>query len=217
MATKSRPLDLGDARAQASIGRLVADAKQARVGAGLSQQSVAGAMRISPGQYSRIERGLSPDLSLRTASRLCAVLGLDLSVRVFPVGDPIRDAAQAALLGRLRSRCHPTLRWATEVPMSIPGDRRAWDATLTAATWTAGVEAETVLADIQALDRRLALKERDGGMDRTILLISDTRRNRSILRSAGDVLRTRFPIDSATALADLARGIDPGGNALIVL
>jgi transcriptional regulator with XRE-family HTH domain len=217
MTTKSRPADLGEARARASISRLVTDAKQARLGAGLSQASVARAMRISPSQYSRIERGFSPDLSIRTASRLCAVLGLDLSVRTFPTGDPIRDAAQIALLDRLRSRCHPSLRWATEVPMSIPGDRRAWDATVAAATWTAGVEAETVLADIQALDRRLALKERDGGKDRTLLVISDTRRKRSILRSAGDVLRVRFPVRSGIALAELARGTDPGGNALIVL
>jgi transcriptional regulator with XRE-family HTH domain len=212
MTTKSRPADLGEARARASISRLVTDAKQARLGAGLSQASVARAMRISPSQYSRIERGFSPDLSIRTASRLCAVLGLDLSVRTFPTGDPIRDAAQIALLDRLRSRCHPSLRWATEVPMSIPGDP-----TVAAATWTAGVEAETVLADIQALDRRLALKERDGGKDRTLLVISDTRRNRSILRSAGDVLRVRFPVWSGVALAELARGTDPGGNALIVL
>jgi len=217
MATKSRPVDVGDTRGRAATARLLSDAKAARVGAGLSQDEVARSVGISGSQYSRIERGLSPDLSIRMASRLCAVLGLDLSVRTFPVGDPIRDAAQIALLERLHVRCHPSLTWRTEVPMPIPGDRRAWDATLTGPTWRAGVEAETALSDLQALDRRLALKERDGGMDRVILLLLDSRRNRSALRSAGDVLRLRCPIASEPALACLARGADPGASALILL
>lgn len=217
MATKTRLVDVGDARGRASIARLVAEARAARVGAGLSQDAVARAVGISRSQYSRIERGLSPDLTIRMASRLCSVLGLDLSVRTFPAGDPIRDAAQIALLERLRARCHPALVWRTEVPMAIPGDRRAWDATVTATTWCSGVEAETALADLQALDRRLALKARDGGMERVILLLLDSRRNRAALGSAGDVLRLRFPIASADALGCLARGADPGGNALILL
>jgi len=217
MATKSRPVDVGDARGRAAIARLVADARIARLSAGLSQGAVAKAVGISASQYSRIERRLSPDLSIRMASRLCSVLGLDLSVRSYPAGDPIRDAAQIALLQRLRVRCHPALVWRTEVPMAIPGDRRAWDATVSATTWSSGVEAETALADLQALDRRLALKERDGGMDRAILLLLDSRRNRTASRTAGDVLRLRFPIESAAALDGLARGADPGGNALILL
>ena len=217
MATKARPVDIGDARGRAAIARLASDTKTARVAAGLSQDAVAKALGISRSQYSRIERGLSLDLSIRTASRVSAVLGLDLSVRTYPAGDPIRDAAQLALLQRLRTRCHPSLSWRTEVPMAIPGDRRAWDATLTAPAWHAGVEVETSVADVQALDRRLALKERDGGMDRVILVLLDSRRNRAVMRMAGDVLRLRFPIASEAAIACLARGVDPGGNALILL
>jgi hypothetical protein len=160
---------------------------------------------------------MSPDLTIRTASRVCAVLGLDLSVRTFPAGDPIRDAAHVALLERLRVRCHHSLKWRTEVPIPIAGDRRAWDAMLSTPKWTAGIEAETALTDIQALDRRLALKERDGATTTTFLLLLDSRRNRAALRIGGDVLRLRFPIESRVALKALAAGLDPGGNALILL
>ena len=101
--------------------------------------------------------------------------------------------------------------------MPIPGDLRAWDATAVCPTCRIGVEAETRLRDIQALDRRLALKERDGGMDRVLLLVLDSRSNREIVRAHGDVLSVRFPVNGLRALELLGAGVDPGGNALVIL
>jgi hypothetical protein len=66
----------------------------------------------------------------------------------------------------------------TEVPLPIVGDLRAWDAVIRGVDWRRPVEAETVVDDIQALERRLALKVRDGGVDGVILVIADTPRNR---------------------------------------
>lgn len=217
MATKSRAVDVGEMRGRAAVSKVCRDLKDARVSAGLAQEVVARAIGITPSQYSRIERGLSPDLSIRTANRLCSVLGLDLAIRTYPAGDPIRDAAQTALLERVRVLCHVSLGWRTEVPMDLPGDRRSWDAVILSTTWRLGVEAETALSDLQALDRRLALKERDGGMDHMVLVLLDSRRNRSVLRIAGDILRRRFPIDQAVMLDCLARGTDPSGNAMLLL
>ena len=111
----------------------------------------------------------------------------------------------------------PLARLANGGPLPRPGDRRAWDATVTTDRWSAGIEAETALTDIQALDRRLALKERDGRMDRVILVMLDSRRNRLALRSSGGFLTLRFPIDGRIALSALATGADPGGNALILM
>ncbi|HET9347069.1 MAG TPA: hypothetical protein VFO05_15355 [Candidatus Limnocylindrales bacterium] len=51
--------------------------------------------------------------------------------------------------------------------------------------WRAGVEAETVVDDTQALDRKLALKKRDGLVDHVILLVADTPRNRRALAASG--------------------------------
>lgn len=217
MGSRERAVDIGAARARETITRLMAEARAARLTAGLGQDDVATALGISRSQYSRMERGLSPDLSIDRAARLFAVLGQDLSVRTFPAGDPIRDVAHAALLERLHVRCHHSFRWRTEVPFPDPGDLRAWDATAVCQTCRIGVEAETRLRDIQAVDRRLGLKERDGAMDRVVLLVLDSRSNREVLRSYGGTLAARFPVPGRRALELLGAGVDPGGNALIVL
>ena len=80
-----------------------------------------------------------------------------------------------------------------------------------------GIEAETRFRDGQAIDRKIALKERDGDMDRVILLVADTRANRLAVREYAAALHARFPIPGARALELLAAGADPGGNSLIVL
>jgi len=217
MVSRERPLDIGATRGRELVARTSAEARTARLNAGLGQERVAAAAGISISQLSRIERGLSRDLSIDLAARLFAVLGLDLSVRAYPAGDPIRDAAHVALLERLHARCHSSLTWRTEVPLPIPGDLRAWDATATCSAFRAGIEAETRLRDVQAIDRRLALKERDGGMDRLILLVLDSRSNREAIRSYSQIFAARFPVPGARALELLSVGADPGGNALIRL
>lgn len=207
----------GAALGRELVARISTEAREARLAAGLGQSDVARAVGLSVAQVSRIERGLSPDLSIATAAQLHAVLGLRLSTRSYPDGDPIRDAGQQALLGRLLARCHPSLVRAWEVPFPTPGDLRAWDATLRGDSFRVGVEAETRLRDIQALDRRLALKERDGGMDRLLLVVLDSRANRAVVRAHHAVFDARFPVAGARALELLAVGADPGGNALIRL
>ena len=217
MGSRERAVDVGEARAREILARLPAEARTARLGSGVSQQDVASALGISRSQYSRIERGLSSDLSISMACRVFAVLGYELGVRAFPSGDPIRDAAHAALLERLHILCHRSLVWRTEVPLPISGDPRAWDATIRSTTFRAGVEGETRFRDLQALDRRLSLKERDGGMDRLILLVLDSRSNRDAIRAHGAWVSDRFPVPGPRALQLLAAGLDPGGNALILL
>ncbi|HUQ78371.1 MAG TPA: hypothetical protein VM427_05815 [Patescibacteria group bacterium] len=70
---------------------------------------------------------------------------------------------------------------------------------------------------VEALHRKLALKERDGDVDRVILLLADTRHNRVFLRGSGSSLRTRFPLDGRQALMHLAAGTDPGASAIVLL
>jgi transcriptional regulator with XRE-family HTH domain len=197
--------------------------KRARTASGLSQLAVAEAVGISRPQYGRIERGLAPDVSLRRVATIAAVLGLEASLRFFPSGDPIRDRAHAALLERLHARCHRSLAWHTEVPLPAPGDPRAWDALIRGVdptsgdSWRVGVEAETHPNDLQALDRRLALKERDGGADWMVLLLLASRHNRSLLAAHGTQLRVRFPLEGRRALELLGAGAPLGQNALILL
>jgi hypothetical protein len=79
------------------------------------------------------------------------------------------------------------------------------------------VEAETRPIDAQALDRKLALKERDGGADWLLLLLANTHHNRTFVKAAGAGFRARFPLESGQVLDLLAAGADPGGNAIVLL
>jgi hypothetical protein len=166
---------------------------------------------------SRVERGRVPRLSIAEASAMLAAVGLDLVVRAVPGGDPVRDAGHAALLARFRARIHATLRWATEVPLPIPGDRRAWDAFVSGDDWRLGVEAEMRPNDLQALERRLALKLRDGGVDHVVLLLADTKDNRRLVWAHADALRARFPLPGHRAMALLAAGSPLPADALVLL
>jgi hypothetical protein len=147
---------------------------------------------------------------------MSAAVGLDLRLRAYPAGDAIRDAGQILLLERLRVRLHPSLGWSTEVPLPIDGDLRAWDAVIRARTWHRPVEAETILDDIQATERRLALKRRDAGEDHLILLVADTRRNRRALEAAPGAF-ANLTLRTREVLSALARGVDPGGSGIVIL
>jgi hypothetical protein len=142
---------------------------------------------------------------------------MELSVRAYPKGHPVRDTAHLGLLEALRSRLHPSLRWRTEVPLPIAGDLRAWDALIGGRGWDVAVEAETRPPDLQALDRRLALKQRDGGVDQVVLLLADTRHNHELVRGNDAWIATRFADPGRRALELLAAGANPGGSAMVFL
>ena len=103
----------------------------------------------------------------------------------------------------------------TEVPLPIPGDRRAWDGIIRGADWTIPVEAETRVRDTQALDRRIQLKLRDAGFEAAILLLLNSAEHRRLVRSGS--LPGWLGIRSHDALARLAKGQDPGGSAVVLL
>lgn len=141
------------------------------------------------------------------------------------VAGELREARLAAGL----SQCHvgravgishagvsslpPLLSWRTETPIPIVGDLRAWDASIDGPGWTVFVDAETRIRDVQALERRTALKRRDTATDRVILLIADTRSNRAILASlAVSLIEGALP--GRPILSALEAGRDPEAVAL---
>ena len=217
MGNLERPVDRGDRRGREILVELGRAIRGARLARGLSQQDLGRATGIAQSQVSLIERGLRSRVPLLTTSRLLAAVRLELSAKAYPGGQPLRDAAHLALMERLRSRISPRLSWRTEVPLPIPGDQRAWDACLGTRPPVIGVEAETRPRDVQELERRLALKKRDGGVDRVILLLADSRWNRTLLRAHRQRLLASFPIPGNVALEALAAGRDPGGDAVILL
>ena len=191
--------------------------RNARVASGLSLEDVGHAVKLSYSQVGRIERAEHPSVSVVQLATIGSVVGLDLNVRFYPGGSPLRDAAHIALLERFRLRLSPELTFRTEVPLPGPGDQRAWDGMVFGAGDPAGVEAETRLSDVQALERRIALKVRDGGVSRVILVVAATRGNRLASREAAPSLEIAFPVPGRVAIQALAGGRDPGGSAIVLL
>lgn len=184
---------------------------------GLSYAAVGRDVGLSGEQVSRVARGLAPDLTVVQASELLASVGQELSIRAYPTGRVFRDAPQLALLDRLRGRVHPSLIWRAEVPVTGPPDLRAWDAVIGGPGWRRPIEAESRLGDVQALERRIALKQRDGQMEHVILLIANTRHNRTVLQSLGAAILSQFPFPGRRTLELLAAGVAPEASTIVLL
>ena len=218
MATKQRASGVGSVRARTIVVEMGRELRQARLDHGLSQAVVAKAARSSRSQVGRIESAAAPWVSLAELARLLAVVGLELSVKAYPAGPPIRDAAHRALIERFRARVARGIAWRFEVPVGRAGDQRAWDAVLLVGPAELGLEAETRPRDVQALQRRIALKRRDDpAISGVVLLLANTRHNRDLLREHGEALRTDFPMGGSTLLTALAAGRDPGGSGIVLI
>ena len=200
-----------------TILRRVGEAlRVARVGSGMSTRRLGSLVGISHTQVLRIERGFAPHVDLEVIARMASALGHELSMSVYPIAAPVRDAGHLALLAEFRSRLHPSLGWRTEVPIPIPGDQRSADGVIDGHGFDGILEAETRFDDIQAAVRRLRGKQRDLGSRRAILLVADTRHNRTVLDQVPE-LRDEFPVQTRACMAALARGVDPGGDCLVLL
>jgi transcriptional regulator with XRE-family HTH domain len=185
--------------------------------AGVSQETVGRAAGMSRAQFGRIERGEIRGLTVDQASRAAAAVGLSLVVKTYPDGDPARDAAHLALGERFRGRLPPAASWRTEVPIPIPGDRRAWDGVAALHGRQAGSELETRLHDVQALERRLTLKQRDGDVDIVLLVVADTTANRRLLEQHREQLRRLLPLDSRQVLDAFRRGALPERSGIVIV
>ena len=143
--------------------------------------------------------------------------GIRPSVRFFPTGRRIADAGQIELLATLIARMHPRWQHRHEVPMPRAGDLRAADLVSSVEGCQLMVEAYRRFADAQAQVRAARLKQRDLGADRLLLLIEDTRANRAAVASALPELKPSFTLTARMMLGALTAGIDPGGDAVVLL
>jgi transcriptional regulator with XRE-family HTH domain len=192
----------GSRRARYLLRRVGEELLTLRIAAGVSTRRLGAAVGISHTQVLRIEAGLAPHIDLDLLSRIASVLGAELTLGVHPVGPPIRDKAQVALLQRFAARLAAIITWRTEVPIPIAGDPRSADGVTSTGEFDAVVEAETRLNDVQATVRRLRAKQRDLGTTRAILLVADTRHNRAVIAAVPDLER-QFPVNTRTCLVIL--------------
>lgn len=218
MPVRQGLLDLAKSDARRIIAKIAAEILPARLALGLSQRTVAKAAGISRSQLSRLERG---SLVAPTIDLICVVarvLGMEASLRLFPAGVPVRDAPHLALLARFEALLGAVLRMLREVPLPISGDRRAWDAAITDDVSMAFSEAETHLGDMQALERRIALKLRDDPRSTVVILVvARTRHNLEVLREHRESIRGTFPLDGAAIAKHLRAGRIPPASGIIVV
>lgn len=217
MPPKERSVDRGTRRGAALVAELGRELRLARLQHGLSQVAVARAVGLSGPMVSRIERGQVRIVSILHVARLLSVVGLELSARAYPTGAPLRDRAQLALLGRFRGEVAASFTWRTEVALGPTGDLRAWDAVRGLGRDRVGFEAETRITDLQAVERRIALKCRDSEIAEAVLLLADTRTNRIVVRTYEASIRDSFPIAGRNALRALREGRLPGGSSIILV
>src|SRR5262245_65887560 len=102
MTTRQRAVDLGVVRGRELVAHCIAEIRTARRNAGLSQEDASSAAGLSRARFGRIERGEDGQASIDELARIASALGLELSVRLFPAGDPVRDAGPRAGLERFR-------------------------------------------------------------------------------------------------------------------
>ena len=217
MSIRIGRLDRGAARAQAILREAGNQIRIARQSAGLSMREAAATVGMSRASFGRVERGEMANVSVRSLCLAAASVGLEFSGRTYLAGEPVRDAGHLRLLARFRERLPTGAPWATEVPLPMPGDLRTLDARTTLGRQVVGIEAEVRLRDLQAIERRVLLKKRDGRLDVVILLVADTRQNRTVLTDHREDLRASFPLDARPILAAMSRGQAPPGDGLLLL
>lgn len=216
MPPKHRRADRGSHQGRFLLRTLADELRNARQNAGVSQESVGRAVGVTGVHVGRIEQAEVAGASVALFARLFAVLGMRLSVRAYPEGPPIRDVAHARLLARLKAELPATVTLRTEVPLRLDRDQRAWDGEIETPRGTCKLEAETVLHDLQATERRIALKMADDHVERVILLVSDTRRNRGVLAEFRELVAARFPLDTRPVLRSLRAGELPERSGIVL-
>ncbi|MGZ5343025.1 MAG: hypothetical protein ACXWEK_08320, partial [Solirubrobacterales bacterium] len=142
---------------------------------------------------------------------------LELRASLHPAGDPIRDAGQQALAGRFRAILAPAWKVAAEVLLPNPGDRRSWDMLLRLQAQRVGVELETRVRDIQRLVRHTRERERDGGVDHVLLVLSASAHNRRLLPELLEALGSEFTTPARTIFRGLREGRPMLGSGVVLI
>ncbi len=219
MTANERLRARGQRRARRILADLAIEFRDARVRAGVSQVELGRRLAMSGDKIWQIEHERLPSLSLRDACELAAVLGFDLTARLYPNGAPIRDAGQARRLNTLLASVTAPLSFRTDVALPALDDRpelRAWDAVVYGHAMRTGIELEVRLADVQAMTRRHNLKRRDDPVDQFLLAVAETRHNRRVLAEYGDLLAGLPRLRASAVMKLLRAGCHPPTGRILV-
>ena len=184
---------------------------------GVTQKRLGGAIGVSQAEVSRRELGRSRRLMGEPLAVHAAAVGFRLSVKLWPVGGGVRDAAQVRYISAFVGRVGRVWSVALEAPIQLPGDLRAVDVLLVRGEVRIAVEVITRLADLQAQVRAAQAKARDIEATRLMLVVAGTHANRRELGGARSTLVTAFDLDTRRLIVELAAGRDPGRDGIVLL
>lgn len=200
-----------------SVSELGDDLRTARHIRNLTLTELGAAIGVSASEVCRRELGRSPRLNGEKLAVHAAAVGLRLSVKLYPIGGGVRDAAQARYVATFVARVGRPWSVTLEAPIPIPGDLRAADVLLVHGSVRIAVEVITRLADLQAQIRAAQLKSRDIGATRLVIVVAGTHANRNALAATRGTLAAAFDLDTRRLMVDLAAGRDPGRDGIVVL
>ena len=200
--------------------------RQAREDAGISQRALARAAGLSAATVHDLELGRY-DPRTETVARVSAVLGMDLSIRLYPGSGPlIRDHAHLAMVEALMALLHRRWRPTPEVPVYRPV-RGVIDLVLDPPQAPLFAEAPLVACEAQSELRRLdqqlrwsrakadALSQSRGQTVERLLLLRSTRRTRAVVAEYAAMIGAAYPARSSDAHAALCRPVPWPGDALL--
>jgi transcriptional regulator with XRE-family HTH domain len=198
--------------------RTLRELREGRLERGLSQREVSAALGCTQAGYAKFEAGMTAPSVVRL-SEVASVLGFEISLGLHPLGDPIRDKGQQALAKRLRAVLGSGWRVAgQEAALAISGDLRGWDVDLRHASGQfVGIDCETRIRDVQALVRRTHLRERDGGADQILLVLSDSGHNRRLADDLREALGEPYRTSARVILAALREGRPLPGSGVVLV
>jgi transcriptional regulator with XRE-family HTH domain len=220
VASKLTHLQRGRRRGREQLARALHELREARDLAGVSQRTLAGELRLAQSTVWRMENALD-DVGVVRLAEIASVLGLQLAVSLYPVGDAVRDQGQLALGSRFDALLSSRWRGTDETLLPGAGEQRAWDKLLrlvgSSPPYLVGVDLETRIRDIQALVRRTRGRERDGRVDAILIVVSNSAVNR---RLAGE-LRRALGDGYLNQSREIARALRagqrlPGGGVLLL-
>lgn len=217
MAIRTNLVEEAARRARQQLTTVISELCAARRTAGLSQAVVGAACGWSRQLVGAMESGRIEPTPTQLA-RWGAVVGLDIPIRTYPGGSPLRDAGQLRLLARFQQAVGSAWTWRTEVPVSSDRlDRRAIDCVAVRRPYRVGIEAIARLADSQAQVRSATLKQQAADLDLMLLVLADTRHNRRAIEIAAPSLTPAFPLTGREVLAPLRAGRLPAANGVVLI
>jgi transcriptional regulator with XRE-family HTH domain len=198
------------------VRKVVSELRQERQTANLSQRAVAAELGWQQSALNRLERFDFKNVPLVRLVEIAAVLGLDVSISLHRVGDALHDGASQGLIGRFLRVVSANYR-VTREALLPSGGQRSWDVLLRLGALLVGVELVTRVRDVQALVRLIRLRERDGGVDHVLLVLSDSVHNRALLEQLTAALGPRFMTPPRQILDALRAGRPVPGSGVLLM